>query len=187
MQDSSIPVHKVILLYIVGRVPGIRRSQLFDAALASLSMDYFDLTLALDQLVQAQLIQVATRKGEALLDARDRAVQRCDLTEKGQAALDSLESQIPATTRRFLTDYLDKGDLKRRLADMVTAQVEETPSGHYRLTCRQEGSEGDDFQLSLLFPSEALAKRGAQVWRDKSHEVYTAIIQALLPEDKEKP
>ena len=76
MQDSSIPVHKVILLYIVGRVPGIRRSQLFDAALASLSMDYFDLTLALDQLVSAQLIQVASRKDEALLDARDQAVQR---------------------------------------------------------------------------------------------------------------
>ena len=187
MGDANIPVQKLILLFIADRVPGIRRSQLCDAALASLSMNYFDLTLALDDLESAQLIQVAVRKDEAVHDARDRAVHRCDLTEKGRSALESLENQIPPATRRFLTDYLDQGDLKRRLADTVTARVDLTPSGHYRLTCRQKDSDGPGLKLSLTFPSQALARKAAAVWRENSHEVYAAIIQALLPEDEKKP
>ena len=42
MSRQDLPIQKLILLYIAGEAPGIRRAQLCEAALATLSMDYFD-------------------------------------------------------------------------------------------------------------------------------------------------
>ncbi len=187
MSESAIPVHKLILLHITDQVPGIRRSLLCDAALATLSMDYFDVTQALDELLASRLIHVAVRKGEILHDARDKAVERCDLTEAGQTALKALENQIPPATKRFLSAYLSEGDLDRRLKDTITTRIEPTPSGQYRLTCRQAGDQDGDLTLSLLFPTEDLARKAALAWRERSHEVLTAIIEALLPEQEKTP
>ncbi len=187
MGESAIPVHKLILLHIAGQVPGIRRSQLCDAALATLSMNYFDVTQALDELESGRLIHVAVRKGERLHDARDRAVQRCDLTEAGRTALEALENQIPAATKRFLANYLSEGDLDRRLKDAVTARVEPTPSGQYRLTCRQDGDREAELTLSLLFPSEDLARKAAAAWRERSHEILDALFEAFLSGQEKRP
>lgn len=187
MSEREIPVHKLIILYIAREVPGIRRSKLTDAALASLSMDYFDLVQGLEELEDARLIQVAQRKDERVLDARDRAVQRCDLTPRGLEVLEALEGQIPPPSRRFLQNYLDREGMERRLADTVTARVEATPQGLFRLTCRQEADGGPALSLSLDFPSEAMARRAASAWRERSHEVFASLVEALLNKDEKKP
>ena len=180
MQQDRFPQHKLILLHIAGQSPGIRRSGLCDAALSTLSMDYFDVAKALDELVEARLIQVAARKGEALLDAEDRAVERCDLTAKGEEVILALENQIPSAIRRYLADYLDKTELRRRLDDSVTATVEMTANGQYKLTCRQQDEQDTSFLLSLNFPSERLAKKAAETWREQSSEVLETIVNTLL-------
>ena len=59
MSRQDLPIQKLILLYIAGEAPGIRRAQLCEAALATLSMDYFEMASALDELVKARLIHVA--------------------------------------------------------------------------------------------------------------------------------
>jgi len=186
VERSAIPVDKLILLSIVKQVPGIRRSRLRDAALATLSMDYFTFARALDELSSSKLIHVAVRKNEAAHDAGDRAVERCDLTESGLAVLGPLEEQIPLPTRRFLAAYLDEGEMDRRLADLVTASVEASLNGDYRLTLRMNEEGGDGMTLSLLFPTEKLARKAAAAWRERSDRILFSLMDSLLSEEDEK-
>ncbi|HZK29273.1 MAG TPA: DUF4364 family protein [Clostridia bacterium] len=187
MQKTNIPIDKLILLYVAKQAPGIRRSQLRDAALATLSMDYFDVTRALDELIASHLLYVAVRKDEPVFDAHGQAVERCELTDEGRLALDALEKQIPASTKRFLSTYLSEGDLKRRLADTVTATVDMTATGNYRLTCHQREEDDAGLTLSLSFPTQALAQRAAATWRERAADIYLCVIDALLPsQDKDE-
>ena len=180
MQENPFPLHKLILLHIAGQTPGIRRSGLCDAALSTLSMDYFAGAYARDVLVDSKLFLVASCKGEAVLDAHDRAVERCDLTAKGQEVLNALESQKPGTIRRYLADYLDKTALDRRILDTVTATVEPTATGQYRVLLKQHNEQDEGFSLSCTFPTEKMAKKAAATWRVSSAKVLQAVVKTLL-------
>ncbi|MFA5585431.1 MAG: DUF4364 family protein [Saccharofermentanales bacterium] len=181
MQDQSIPVHKLILLFIADQAPGIRRSRLGDAALASLSMDYFDLAKTLDELIEAGLIELET--------GGDQEIERCRLTDQGRSALAILQEQIPLSTRRFLTTYLDDTHLQRAAADQITASFQPAEEGGSRLTCSLREGDSESLSLSLILPSEALARRAAARWREDAPAVFSALLQALLAEEdqKEKP
>ncbi len=183
---NQIPVQKLILLFIARKEPGIRRSRLRDAALATLAMDYLDAARALDELAESDLLTMAARPGQPILDAEDRTVLHCELTEKGLAALEALENQIPVSTRRFLETYLDGTRTSRTAADLITAVIEDLPEGGCRLTCRQTDGDRTDFSLSLLLPSEDLARRAAARWRENPAGVYAALLASLLAEQQKK-
>lgn len=185
MLRHNLPINKLILLYIAGEVPGIRRTQLGDAALATLSMDYFEMASALDELINARLIYVAARRDEKTLNAHEREVERCDLTAEGHHVLDVLNDQIPASTRRFLTNYLEKNALKRRTEDQITATVEETAHGMYRLICRNTSDGDETFLLKMTFPSEELAKKAAATWRHHYDDILTMLLEAFS-KDRDK-
>lgn len=183
MADTQLPIDKLTLLFIAREAPGIRRSHLCDAALATLAMDYFDVARALDELASGGLLHLAVRKGERSLTADEQPVARCDLTPKGHAALAALVDQIPAPTRRFLIDHLNATALRRRTADAITAQVEATPEGHYRVVCRHDGDD-NAFCMSLDVPTEAMARKAAATWRERSSDVYRTILESLLDDDR---
>ena len=185
MLSQNLPINKLILLYITGEVPGIRRTQLGDAALATLSMDYFEMASALDELIKTRLIHVAARRDEKTLNAHEREVERCDLTAEGRLVLNALNDQIPASTRRFLTNYLEKNALKRRTEDQITATVEETARGMYRLICRNTSDGDETFLLKMTFPSEKLAKKAAATWRYHYDDILTVLLE-VFSEDRDK-
>jgi hypothetical protein len=185
MLSQNLPINKLILLYIAGEVPGIRRTQLGDAALATLSMDYFEMASALDELIKTRLIHVAARRDEKTLNAHEREVERCDLTAEGRLVLNALNDQIPASTRRFLTNYLEKNALKRRTEDQITATVEETARGMYRLICRNTSDGDETFLLKMTFPSEKLAKKAAATWRYHYDDILTVLLE-VFSEDRDK-
>lgn len=185
MLSQNLPINKLILLYITGEVPGIRRTQLGDAALATLSMDYFEMASALDELIKTRLIHVAARRDEKTLNAHEREVERCDLTAEGRLVLNALNDQIPASTRRFLTNYLEKNALKRRTEDQITATVEETARGMYRLICRNTSDGDETFLLKMTFPSEKLAKKAAATWRYHYDDILTVLLE-VFSEDSDK-
>ncbi len=180
MQEMNIPIQKVTLLYIAAQAPGLRRSQLQDAALATLSMDYFDMATALDELVEAGLIHIGTRKGEEAMDAHNRSVERCDLTDKGLIVLDALRSQIPPATRRFITQYLSERGFQRKIADSITARIELASDGQYEVICRQKEGDETSFHLVLRFPTEDMARKAAESWRERSSDVMRALMEVLL-------
>lgn len=187
MKANKIPVQKLILLFIARGAPHIRRSHLYDAALSTLTMDYFEAARSLDELIGSDLIRLTVLEDSGSRDAEDRDVERCELTDKGLEGLEALENQIPVTTRRFLTAYLDRTHLQRTTADTLTAKVEETPDGRFRLTCRQLEDDDSSFSFTLLLPTEAMARKAASNWRERPGTIFSALLDSLLAEDKEKP
>ena len=187
MQETKIPIHKLILLYIVEQAPGLRRSYLQDTALASLSMDYFDVMRALDDLIDTGLIHVGARKGEEALDAHNRTIERCDLTDKGLVAISALKHQIPAATRRFITQYLEAHSYRRKMADAVTVRIELTSDGQYELICRQKEGNDTSFLLKLRFPTEEMAEKASRTWREHPDDIVNTLIHSLLNDTPEEP
>ncbi len=186
MHETNISIHKLTLLYIIEQAPGLRRSYLQDTALATLSMDYFSMARALDELVDAGLVHIGARKGEEALDAHNRTVERCDLTEKGMVAIETLNHQIPPATRRFITQYLDEHSFRWKMADAVTVKIELTSDGQYELVCRQKEGVDTSFLLKVRFPTEEMAQKASQAWRERSNEIVGLLIQSLLGEISEE-
>ncbi len=186
MHETKISIHKLILLYIIEQAPGLRRSYLRDTALSTLSMDYFDMARALDDLIDTGLVHVGVRKGEEALDAHNRTIERCDLTEKGMTAIEGLNHQIPATTRRFITQYLEEHSFRHKMADAVTVKIEPTSDGQYELVCRQKEGNDTSFLLTLRFPTEEMAQKAAQTWRERPDDIVNTLIHALLADTREK-
>jgi|LSQX01.3.fsa_nt_gb hypothetical protein len=190
MQETNISIHKLLLLYIVEQAPGIRRSYLQDTALATWSMDYFDVIRALEELIDTGLLHVGARKGEEALDAHNRAIERCDLTDKGQAVIDALNHQIPAATRRFISQHLEEHSFRRKMADAVTVKIELTSDGQYELICRQKEGNDTSFLLTLRFPTEEMAEKASRTWRERPDDIVNTLIHSLLidtPEEPEQP
>jgi len=135
---------------------------------------------ALDELADAGLIHIGARKGEEAVDAHNRSVERCDLTEKGTAVLKALQPQIPPATRRFLTQYLEERGLQRKIADAVTAKIDVTPDGQYEVTCRQKEGGDTSFLLTLRFPTETMARKAAEMWREHADYVVQTLVRVML-------
>lgn len=187
MQETTISIHKLILLYIAEQAPGLRRSYLQDTALATLSMDYFDMMRALDDLIDTGLLHVGARKGEEVLDAHNRTIERCDLTDKGISAIDVLSHQIPAATRRFIVQYLEEHSFRRKMADAVTVKIEPTSDGQYELVCRQKEGNDTSFLLTLRFPTEAMAEKASRAWRERPDDIVNTLIHSLLRDNHVEP
>lgn len=186
MHETNLSIHKLTLLYIIEQAPGLRRSYLQDTALATLSMDYFDMARALDELVDTGLVHIGARKGEEALDAHNRTIERCDLTAKGMAVIEALNHQIPPATRRFISQYLDEHSFRWKVADAVTVKIELTSDGQYELICRQKEGNDTSFLLTLRFPTEEMADKAAQAWRERSDEIVNMLIHSLLKDTSEK-
>lgn len=186
MYGENITIHKLTLLYIIEQAPGLRRSYLQDTALATLSMNYFDMARALDELIDMGLVYVGARKGEEAIDAHNRIIKRYDLTEKGMAVIEALNHQIPPATRRFISQYLDEHSFRHRMADTVTVKIELTSDGQYELTCRQKEGNDTSFLLKIRFPTEEMAQKASQIWRERSDDVVNMLIHSLLIDTPEE-
>ncbi|NLC25709.1 MAG: DUF4364 family protein [Fastidiosipila sp.] len=179
MDSKDITREKLVLLYILQEAPGLRRSDLIETALGTLTADYFILAEALNWLESSEFI--------ALMDTdlmtepnNDNGVAECYLTVEGERIVSALKDQLPESIQLWIADHLDQTSLDRKKRKTIEADYKPTDKGTYLLLVRHLSDQGDAFSVELELPTEEMARKAAFSFRRDPENFYSIMLQTLL-------
>lgn len=173
-------LNKMILLKFTSLHPGLRKSMLAEIALDSLQMDFFSYSEATAELISGKLLYLAVRKDEPHLDADQQAVERIDITAKGLEVLNALQNQIPDNISKWIKRKSEELKGERLKLENHSFRLKPTATGEWLLTLERFENESKSFTISLVFPTENLAKKAASAWEAASFDLYETILKKLL-------
>jgi hypothetical protein len=182
MERSELATTKLIILYILRRLPAVTLNQLTSLSLDTLYMDYFGFAAAFEGLRADQMLTSAVRKGELSLDAAGHPVVRCDLTERGLAVLEALENKIPLPVLSYLAQESPVWQKDIRRERQLTASFDPDANGRYRVRLRQLESENPMVDLSLTIPDKKLARQICDRWLRQPQSMYLGLLALLADE-----
>ncbi len=182
MDHTELATTKLIILSIVRRIPAITLSQLTTLALDTLYMDYFGFAVAYDALIRDHMIAAGIRKNESVRDATGRPVVRCDITERGQTVLHTLENRIPLPIRSYLAQESAAWHKDIRRRRQLTAEVNPDADGQYQVRLRQMEGHRSIVDLSLSIPDKSLARLISEHWQRQPSGMYLSLLALLTGE-----
>lgn len=164
-------LYKLIILYMLNRVTfPLSNSQLSEFILEKEYTDYFTLQQTIHELTESKLI-------------RQEAVHKATLyhiTEEGRTTLTYFEKKISSAIREDIDTFLSEHKYQLRNERSTPAHYYQTSAGEYAAHCRVLERDSTLVDLTLTVPMEEQAKAICDHWRDKSKELYAALIQSLL-------
>lgn len=182
--NTDLPNAKLILLYILWKVPGIPSSELMDQAIQSLYMDYFLFIQAKEDLKRDHLMLEAVRKGETRLDAARRPIELCDLSPEGETVLTRLLPTMSSGVLAYLTAATaDKLRETRREASVLAGYAPDA-NGTYLVRLVLSDGARTTADLSLFAPDEKTAANMCRRWKESTAGVYTSLIKDLFTESE---
>ncbi len=171
--------NKIVILYILSRIPGITAGELTAMALDTCCMNYFAYASAFESLAAGNLITRMVRKGESEKDSDGKPVMRCDTTAAGLETLGRLSHLIPAQIRSFLDNaFLDWEKSIRKKAD-VRATSEPDAFGGYAVSLLLSDGTRSLIDLKISVPSKELAVSMCARWKEDTQAQYLAILSLL--------
>lgn len=182
MERTELATTKLIILYILRRLPAVTLSQLTGLALDTLYMDYFGFASAYEGLRTDQMISASVRKDEQARDASGRSVVRCDLTDRGLAILETLEHKIPQPILSYLAQESAVWQKDIRRERQLSATSNPDGNGQFRVRLRQMEGENALIDLSLTIPDKALAQQICDRWQRLPQSMYLGLLALLSDE-----
>ena len=168
--NRDISREKLVLLYILQEAPGLRRSDLIETALGTLTADYFMLAEALSWLESSELIVLMD--SDLLIEPdTDRSAAECYLT---------LQEQLPESIRTWLNEHLDETSLERRKRKSIEANYRPTEKNTFLLQVQHLSDQGDSFSVELELPTEDLARKAAFSFKRNPEKFYATMLETLI-------
>ncbi len=187
MEHAELAINKLIILYILNRIPGITLGQLTTIALETLYMDYFGFVVAFEELCRDQMASESVRKGETRKDAAGHPVRRCDILPAGKAIFDTLEQRIPLPIRSYLAQACSGWQKDIRLENTLSADFEPDGNGFYLVRLKQNDGIKDLVNLTLTIPDKGMAQLICQRWQRNPQTVYLGLLSLLTGETAPVP
>lgn len=180
MPNTDLPNAKLILLYILSKVPGIPSSDLMNQAIESLYMDYFLFIQAKEELKRDHLMQEASRKKETRVDAKRRPIELCDITPEGEAVLIRLLPTMPSGVMAYLTAATETKLIRTRKDASVLAGYSPDANGAFLVHLVLTDGARKTAELSLFAPDEKAAANMCRRWKESTADVYTSLLKNLM-------
>lgn len=184
MPNTDLPNAKLILLYILSKVPGIPSSELMSLAIQSLYMDYFLYMQAKEELKRDHLMLEAVRKGETRLDAESRPIELCDISPEGTTVLTRLLPTMSSGILSYLTDATSDKLRDTRRESSVLAGYSPDANGAYLVRLVLSDGARTTADLKLYAPDEKTAENMCRRWKVSTADVYTSLIKDLSSESE---
>ncbi len=171
--------NKIIILFIVSRIPGITVGELTAMALDTCYMNYFTFATAFDDLCKTVFITISVRKGEDIKDAQGNPVSRCDITTTGLDILNRLQHTIPEHIHTFLNNASKSWEKSTRKNVEVKATFDPDFFGGYDVKLILSDGIKDLISLRLSIPSKEMAVKICNKWKENTQEIYLEILSIL--------
>jgi len=164
-------LYKLIILYMLDKVDfPLSNSQLSAFILEKEYTDYFTVQQAISELLEARFIQMET--------VRNTSLYR--ITEEGENTLQYFGNKISSAIREDIDTFLQEHKYELRNEVSTPADYYRTTTGEYAARCRVLERDSVLIDLTLTFPLEEQAATVCNRWREKSQEVYAALMKTLL-------
>lgn len=179
MDKAEKARNKIIILYIVSRIPGITVGELTAMALDTCYMNYFTFATAFDSLCKDSLLTRSVRKGEEQKDASGNPVARCDVTASGLEVMNRLQHTIPEHIHSFLASASRTWEKSSRKNIEVKANFDPDFFGGYTVKLSLSDGIKDLIHLRLSIPTKEMAVRICDKWKENTQELYLEILSML--------
>lgn len=179
MDKAEQARNKIIILYIVSRIPGITVGELTSMALDTCYMNYFTFATVFDELCTSVFLTKAVRKGEVAKDAEGNLVIRCDITPTGNEILSRLWHTIPELIHTFINNAANSWEKASRKNVEVKATFDPDFFGGYDVKLSLSDGLKDLISLRLSIPTKDMAILICKKWKDDTQAMYMEILTNL--------
>lgn len=170
MSASFIPLYKTIILYMLARAESpLTRAQVMDFVLGEEYTNFLTFNETMGELVRQNM----------LTEEKDGARTFLHLTKIGQETLTAVQGQIRPDIIQQIDDFLTKNRLELRNVSAIRADYQMLPNGAYELTCGVWENGRRLYGLNFELPTEELAEKACEAWKNESGEIYRYLIDKL--------
>lgn len=173
MTNEELFLYKLIILYMLDRVDfPLTESQISQFVLDQDYTNYFNLQIAINELIENDFIKPTTERNHSLYE----------ITEQGKEAIELFEFQIPDTIKLNILNYLKEQKIELRNESAISSDY--YPSNNeYIAQCSIKERNQTLLEIKLSVPTQEQAIHICDSWRDKSEEIYQYLIQEIWQDD----
>lgn len=163
-------LYKLIVLYMLdlADVP-LLSNQVTEYVLAQGYTDFITLTQSIAELIEDGFIFQSEVNGKKYLAINDI----------GKKTLKMFVENISPVIRDEVRVYAESIRVKSIESRAARADYIKEPSGEYRVMMSLIEKNTTLFELSLLVPSEDIARKIAEEWPEKNERIYYTVINSL--------
>ena len=171
MIESTYSLYKLIVLFMLRKVTfPLTNAQISDLVLSQNYTTYFRLQEVITEMVDTDLISKETRNHTTYYY----------LTDQGRQTLDYFEDEISPEIRREVSNYLVLHSYEMRSESSTMADYFLTSDHNYCVNCIVREGNQTLIELKFTVPTEQSAMILADNWKQKSQEVYEAVMRILM-------
>jgi hypothetical protein len=179
VEQKDTARNKVILLYIINRLPGLSVSSLTDLSIDTCYMNYFTFAAAFNELLHNKLITKSLRKGEVTTDSNNKPILRCDITQEGLSVLSRLDHIVPSNLPAYLSRTAQLWETAARQEREITATYQLELSGDFTVSLKIHDGVCELVSIRIAVPTKDIAENICQNWKNKSQENYLGLLALL--------
>lgn len=170
MNSRPMNLYKLMILYMLGKAEyPITNARISDFMILNDYASYFSLQKVLAELTEQRLIQAETIRNSSFFE----------LTEDGKQMLSYFEENINRTIREDIDAFLAENQAEIIKETTATADYDMNKDGECTLHLRLIEDKNPLLNLSIMLPSEEMAKTICNQWEESYEEVYSEIFKLL--------
>lgn len=170
MATSYIPLYKTIILYLLMRAESpLTRAQVMDFVLGEEYTNFLTFNETMGELVRQKMIE----------EEKEGARTFLHVTPIGRDTLSAVQGQIRPDITQQIDNFLTENRLELRNDSAIRADYRMLANGAYEVTCGVWENNRRLYGLQMEMPTEELAEKACDAWRNESGEIYRYLIGKL--------
>jgi DNA-binding PadR family transcriptional regulator len=169
MTSEGFVLYKLIILYMLNRVDfPLSVSQISQFILELNSNAFFDLQIALNEMVENDYIKPHTKRNHTIYE----------ITEQGMETIKLLDFKLDDSIKTDINNYLKSQKLSFRNESAISAEY--YPSGNeYIVQCSIKEKKQTLLEIKLTVPDKDQAIHICDSWKNKNEQIYQYLINEI--------
>lgn len=171
MMSEPMTLYKLMNLYMMKKVNfPLTNNQLSNFFLDREYTTYFTLQQALNELLDAGLIQVETVRNSS----------RYQITKEGEDTLSFFGKNIPPAIVSDIDEYMKENKFRLRNEVGIVSDFYKSTNQDYVVHCKVQEGKGTLIELNISVPSKEQAESMCEKWKEESQEIYAFVMKTLM-------
>ncbi|MGN0438753.1 MAG: DUF4364 family protein [Lachnospiraceae bacterium] len=165
-------LYKLMILYMLDRVDfPLTESQISQFILDKGYTNYFNLQIAMNELVEIDFIRPTQERNHSLYE----------ITEQGKEAIELFEFKISDPIKLDILNYLKEQKIELRNESLISSDY--YPSNNeYIAQCSIKERNQTLLEIKITVPTQEQAIHICDSWKEKNEEIYQYLITQIWQE-----
>lgn len=172
MSSDTFMLYKLMILYMLDRVDfPLTESQISQFILDQGYTNYFNLRIAINELVEIDFIRPTQERNHSLYE----------ITEQGKEAIELFEFKISDPIKLDILNYLKEQKIELRNESLISSDY--YPSNNeYIAQCSIKERNQTLLEIKIAVPTQEQAIHICDSWKEKNEEIYQYLITQVWQE-----